>query len=152
MSTAKTIYQMKVTLIGSKPPIWRRFLVEDTITLGKLHDILQIVMGWTNSHLHHFIIDNEFYGMPLDDDFGDMRTKDETRFKLNQLVSGKGFKFGYEYDFGDSWEHDLVIEKILPSERGARPARSRPPRSPSTARPSGRRPRRRSRKRSRPST
>ena len=120
MSTAKIIYQMKVTLIASKPPIWRRFLVEDTVTLGKLHDILQIVMGWTNSHLHHFIIDDEFYGMPLDDDFGDMRTKDETRFKLNQLVSGKGFKFGYEYDFGDSWEHDLVIEKILPAEKGAR--------------------------------
>ncbi len=120
MSTAKRIYQMKVTLIGSKPPIWRRLLVEDTVTLGKLHDILQIVMGWTNSHLHHFIINDEFYGMPLEDDFGDMRTKDETRFKLNQLVSGKGFKFGYEYDFGDSWEHDLVIEKILPAEKGAR--------------------------------
>ena len=117
MSTTKTIYQMKVTLIGSKPSIWRRFLVEDTVTLGKLHDILQIVMGWTNSHLHHFIIDDEFYGMPLDDDFGDMRTKDETRFKLNQLISDKGFKFGYEYDFGDSWEHDLVIETILPAKR-----------------------------------
>ncbi len=88
MSTAKTIYQIKVTLIDSKPPIWRRFLVEDTVTLGKLHDILQIVMGWTNSHLHHFIIDDEFYGMPLDDDFGDIRTKDETRFKLNQRRTG----------------------------------------------------------------
>jgi len=120
MSTAKTIYQIKVTLLGSKPPIWRRFLVADTVTLDNLHDILQIVMGWTNSHLHHFIIDDELYGMPLDDDFGDMRTKDETRFKLNQLVSGKGFKFGYEYDFGDGWEHDLVVEKILPAEKGAR--------------------------------
>ncbi|MGE5378656.1 MAG: plasmid pRiA4b ORF-3 family protein, partial [Bacteroidota bacterium] len=120
MSTTKTIYQMKVTLIGSKPPIWRRFLVEDTVTLGKLHEILQIVMGWTNSHLHHFIIDGEFYGMPSDDDFGDMMTKDETRFKLNQFDSGKGFKFGYEYDFGDSWEHDLVIEKILTAEKGGR--------------------------------
>jgi hypothetical protein len=120
MSTAKKIYQIKVTLAGSKPPIWRRFLVEDTVTLGKLHDILQIVMGWTNSHLHHFIIDGDFYGVPLDDDFGDMSTKDETRFKLNQLVSGTGFKFGYEYDFGDSWEHKLVVEKVLPAEKGAR--------------------------------
>jgi hypothetical protein len=118
MSTAKTIYQLKVTLIGAQPPIWRRFLVADTTTLAQLHEVLQVVMGWTNSHLHHFIIDDEFYGMPLDDDLGDMRTKDEARFKLNQFVSGKGFRFGYEYDFGDSWEHDLVIEKILPAEKG----------------------------------
>lgn len=117
MATSKTVYQMKVTLIGSKPLIWRRFLVEDTITLGKLHDILQIVMGWTNSHLHHFIIDGEYYGKPLEDDFGNMRTKDETRFKLDQFVRGKGFRFGYEYDFGDSWLHDLIIEKILVAEK-----------------------------------
>ena len=109
--------QIKVTLIGSKPLIWRGFLVEDTATLGKLHDILQIVMGWTNSHLHHFIIDGEFYGKPLDDDFGNMRTKDETRFKLDQLVRGKEFRFGYEYDFGDSWLHDPIIEKILVAKR-----------------------------------
>ncbi len=120
MSPAKTIYQIKVTLIDLKPPIWRRFLVEDTVTLGRLHDILQIVMGWTNSHLHHFIIGGEFYGMPMDDEFGDMRTKDETRFKLKQLASGEGFKFRYEYDFGDSWEHQLVVEKILPVEPGLR--------------------------------
>ena len=119
MATSKIVYQIKVTLMGSKPLIWRRFLVEDTVTLGKLHDILQIVMGWTNSHLHHFIINGEFYGMPLDDDFGDMRTKDETRFTLNQFVSGKGFRFGYEYDFGDSWEHELIVEKILPAEKGS---------------------------------
>jgi hypothetical protein len=92
--------------------------VPDTITLQQLHTILQMVMGWTNSHLHHFIIDGEFYGKPLDDDFGDMRTKDETRSRLNQLVSGKGFRFGYEYDFGDSWEHELIVEKILPAEKG----------------------------------
>ena len=113
-----SIYQIKVTLMGSKPPIWRRILVPDTTTLFLLHNILQVVMGWMNSHLHHFFINGEFYGEPLDDEFGDMKTKDEARFKLNQLVSGKGFRFVYEYDFGDSWLHDLVIEKILPSENG----------------------------------
>ncbi|MGZ9226534.1 MAG: plasmid pRiA4b ORF-3 family protein, partial [Anaerolineales bacterium] len=119
MSTAKLVYQIKVTLIGLKPPIWRRFLVADTTSLHRLHDILQIVMGWTNSHMHHFIIDGEFYGKPLDDDFGDMRAKDETRSKLNQFVSGKEFRFGYEYDFGDSWEHELIVEKILPADKGS---------------------------------
>jgi hypothetical protein len=119
MSTSKSVYQIKVTLLDSMPSIWRRFLVADTTTLSQLHDILQIVMGWTNSHLHHFIIDGEFYGKPLDDDFGSMRTNDETRFKLNQLVSGKGLRFGYEYDFGDSWEHELIVEKILRAEKSS---------------------------------
>ena len=115
----RTIYQIKVTLNDSKPPIWRRFLVEDKTTLLKLHDILQIVMGWTNSHLHHFIIDGEFYSEPFDDEFG-VETKDSSRYKLNQFVGRDGFKFRYEYDFGDSWLHDLVVEKILPAEKGAR--------------------------------
>lgn len=116
--TPTSVYQIKVTLIDSKPPIWRRFLVGDTITLNKLHDVLQIVMGWTNSHLHHFIINDEFYGELMDDEFGDMGTQDEARFKLNQFVTREGFKFRYEYDFGDSWLHDLVVEKILPAEKG----------------------------------
>jgi hypothetical protein len=119
MPAPKSIYQIKITLNDSKPPIWRRILVADTTTLSKLHDILQTVMGWTNSHLHHFIINEEFYGEPSDDEFGDMGTKNEARFKLNQLVSRAGFKFRYEYDFGDSWLHDLVVEKILPAEKEA---------------------------------
>jgi len=116
MPTSKTIYQIKVTLNDSKPPIWRRILVNENVTLSKLHDILQIVMGWTNSHLHHFFINEQFYGEPADDEFGDTGTKDETRFKLNQLVGREGYKFRYEYDFGDSWLHDLVVEKILPAD------------------------------------
>ena len=118
MPVPKSIYQIKVMLNDSKPPIWRRILVADTTTLAKLHDILQTVMGWTNSHLHHFIINEEFYGSPEYDEFGDMGTKNETRFKLNQFVNRTGFKFRYEYDFCDSWLHDLVVEKILPAEKG----------------------------------
>jgi Plasmid pRiA4b ORF-3-like protein len=118
VSTSKTVYQIKVTLNNFKPPIWRRILVGDTTTLSQLHDILQTVLGWTNSHLHHFIVNNEFFGDPADDEFGDMGTKNEARFKLNQLVSGPGFRFRYEYDFGDSWLHDLVVEKIMPAEKG----------------------------------
>jgi len=119
MPTPKSIYQIKVTLNGSKPPIWRRVLVEDTTTLSKLHTILQTVMGWTDSHLHHFIINDEFYGEPDDDEYSDIETKNEKRFHLNQFVERKGFKFIYEYDFGDSWEHTLLVEAILPIEKGA---------------------------------
>lgn len=111
-----TIYQIKVTLIDSKPPIWRRVLVEDTTTLSKLHTILQTVMGWDDYHLHMFTINGQIYGNPDDDEYGDMGTKNETRFKLNQLVGREGFKFRYEYDFGDSWLHDLLVEKILPAD------------------------------------
>jgi hypothetical protein len=118
MPIPTSIYQIKVTLNDSKPPIWRRILAADTTTLIQLHDILQIVMGWTNSHLHMFTINGQIYGDPEDDEFGDMGTKDESRFKLKQLIEREGFKFRYEYDFGDSWLHNLVVEKILPAEKG----------------------------------
>ncbi|MDO9300724.1 MAG: plasmid pRiA4b ORF-3 family protein, partial [Anaerolineales bacterium] len=116
MPTPKSIYQIKVTLNDSKPPIWRRILVADTTTLIQLHAILQMVMGWTDYHLHMFTINGQIYGDPQDDEYGDMGTKNESRFKLNQLVGREGFKFRYEYDFGDSWLHDLVVEKILPAD------------------------------------
>ena len=118
MSTPKSVYQIKVTLVGSRPPIWRRFLVLDTTTLFRLHDILQIVMGWENYHLHMFTSNGQIYGDPEDDEYGDLRTKNEARFKLNQALGRGGSKFRYEYDFGDSWEHELIVEKILPAEKG----------------------------------
>lgn len=121
MSTPKTVYQIKVTLIGSTPPIWRRVLVPATTTLYRLHDILQNVMGWENYHLHMFTIDGKIYGDPEDDEYGTMGTINEKRFKLNQVVKGEGFKFRYEYDFGDSWEHGLIVEKILPADPLSRP-------------------------------
>ncbi len=117
--TPKSVYQIKVTLNDSKPPIWRRVLVEDSTTLSKLHTILQTVMGWTDSHLHHFIIDDEFYGEPDDEELSDIGTKNEKRYHLNQFVEHKGFKFIYEYDFGDSWEHTILVEAILPTEKNA---------------------------------
>jgi hypothetical protein len=119
MSNPKSVYQLKVTLDDSKPPIWRRILVPENVTLYTLHEILQCVMGWTNSHLHMFTIAGEIYGDPVDDEFGDLDTKNETRHRLNQLSLGEKAKFKYEYDFGDSWEHTILIEKILSAEKGA---------------------------------
>jgi hypothetical protein len=112
------IYQIKVTLKGSKPPIWRRFQVTGDTTLGELHNILQIVMGWGNYHLHDFTINGQVYGDPADDEFGEFGTKDEWRYMLNQVISTPGTRFEYEYDFGDSWEHTLDVEKILPPGQG----------------------------------
>jgi hypothetical protein len=119
MPTPKSIYQIKVTLNGSKPPIWRRVLVPDSIALHQLHNILQIVMGWDNYHLHQFIIDGEYFGEPEEEDGYSEELKNEKRYRLNQFVTRKGFKFVYEYDFGDSWEHVVHVEAILPIEKGA---------------------------------
>ncbi len=113
-----SIYQIKVSLDNSHPPVWRRIQVPGNITLLKLHDILQIVMGWGGYHLHQFTIYDEYYGDPADDEWGELGIKPEERFKLNQVIPGEGFRFTYEYDFGDSWDHTLLVEKILPAEEG----------------------------------
>jgi hypothetical protein len=112
------VYQLKVTLRDSKPPIWRRIQVRGNTSLSRLHDVLQIVMGWTDSHLHEFVVHDVRYGSsdlewdPLD------RPKDEQRVRLGQLVTRENDRFTYEYDFGDGWAHDIVVEKILPPEPG----------------------------------
>ncbi len=113
-----SIYQLKVTLKHSKPPIWRRIQVKEDATLYKLHQTIQVAMGWTNSHLHQFIADGVYYG-ELDTDVGfDVVSEDRTR--LNKIVSAVKNKFVYEYDFGDGWVHEIVVEKILEPEAKTR--------------------------------
>lgn len=114
------IYQIKITLKDSRPPIWRRVLVRSDSTLAQLHRIIQAVMGWADYHLHQFIAEGKYYGVP-DPYYGDlMDMADERRVRLNQIVRGEKFRFRYEYDFGDSWLHTLLVEKILPPELGQR--------------------------------
>ncbi len=108
------IYEIKITLRGSKPPIWRRVQVPGKLSLYKLHQVIQIAMGWTNSHLHQFIIDGQYYGIPSPENGEPVL--DERRHALSQIAPNAKRKFVYEYDFGDSWEHELVVEKILPLE------------------------------------
>lgn len=114
--TLDLIYQLKVTLRGSRPPIWRRVLVPGKFSLHKLHQVVQLVMGWTDSHLHQFIIDGQYYSIPSPEDFEPVR--DERRHSLSQIATREKRKFFYEYDFGDSWEHVIVVEKILSPESG----------------------------------
>jgi hypothetical protein len=109
------IYQIKVTLGGSKPPIWRRVQVPGDVTLAGLHDILQAVMDWWDNHLHQFIVDETYYGVPHPDYMNDM--VDERQVRLNE-VSDEGSRFVYEYDFGDSWMHVLEVEKVIEPEPG----------------------------------
>jgi pRiA4b ORF-3-like protein len=115
-----TIYEIKITLNGSKPAIWRRIQVSADVALFKLHRIIQETMGWTDSHLHQFVIGNDIYKIrDSHADFGmDESSTNERTTKLRQVISGDGFRFQYDYDFGDNWKHALVVERILAPEDG----------------------------------
>lgn len=108
------IYQLKVTLKGSKPPIWRRLLVDGNVSLDGLHTILQIAMEWSDTHLHHFYVNKTYFGIP-DPEFADDLLKDERGVLLRKVARKEKFKFSYQYDMGDFWEHDIVVEKITPA-------------------------------------
>jgi hypothetical protein len=113
--------QLKVVLLGSKPSIWRRLQVPGNASLGWLHAVLQTAMGWTNSHLHHFLTQDARYSDPRHNEdmgFGDEPDRNEAKATLLQVAPEEGAQFVYEYDFGDSWEHEITVEKILPSAGG----------------------------------
>ena len=120
---AARVYQFKITLRYLQPPIWRRIQVEDS-TLDEFHERIQTAMGWTNSHLHQFTIHGRRYGDPdiLDDGFGDFECVDSTVTKISELVpaDGKRLRFLYEYDFGDGWEHEVLLERCLQAQQGER--------------------------------
>jgi hypothetical protein len=103
------IYQLKITLIDIEPPIWRRIQVPATILICCLHDALQAVFGWTESHLHSFEKDGKYWGVPEYDDL-----IDESKVQLAKLLKTEGESMIYVYDFGDDWRHEVVLEKVIP--------------------------------------
>ena len=120
---AERVYQFKITLLHCEPPIWRRIQTKDC-TLDKLHERIQLAMGWTNSHLHEFEINGVHHGDPelLDDGWLDYELVDSRRLKISKLVptDGKQLCFQYEYDFGDGWEHEILFEGCIQAEKGTR--------------------------------
>jgi hypothetical protein len=119
MAKPPMVYQLKVTLEDIKPAIWRRLQVPGDITLGKLHFVFQDALGWQNSHLHHFLVVERRIGM-IDVDELDEELEDEDTVKLARVAS-EGSRFVYEYDFGDSWRHDIEVEKVLTAEPKPKP-------------------------------
>ncbi len=110
---APQMYQLKVTLPHLS--VWRRLLVRGDASLALLHAAIQVAMGWTNSHLHQFIIGKNTYSdarMDEDMGFGGPPVLNEGKFTLMQVAPKEKAKFIYEYDFGDSWEHVITVEKI----------------------------------------
>ena len=118
VARAKVVYQLKVTLRDTRPPIWRRVQVSGDITLFRLHRILQVVMGWTDSHFHQFRVGETHYGTP-NPEF-EFEVKNEKRFRLTDVLRRPKARMVYEYDFGDGWEHDIVLEAAVPASPGER--------------------------------
>jgi hypothetical protein len=113
------IYHLKVVLLGSKPPVWRLLQVPGDASLDWLHAVLQVAVGWTNSHLHQFKMGEDCYAdtRHLFAEFEDEREiLEERQFTLQQIAPREQDVFGYEYDFGDSWEHEITVDKILPAD------------------------------------
>jgi len=108
--------QLKVTLRGvSKPPVWRRLLVPADMRLDRLHEVIQTSLGWTDTHLHVFSTAAGDYGVPEPE----LGFRNERNARLAQFLKQQGDRINYAYDFGDGWEHDIVLEKRIVPDPGA---------------------------------
>jgi hypothetical protein len=117
------IIQLKITLQWTKPPIWRRVLVDKNITFFELHHIIQIAMGWENCHLYEFKVHKYRIGEPndeFDDFFASDKLVDASTVTLDSIITVTKEQFEYEYDFGDGWTHQIAVEKFLPRDSKAK--------------------------------
>lgn len=115
-----TLHLLRVTLRHTSPPIWRRFIVPSEVDLGTLHTLLQAVMGWGNEHLHQFVAHGARISSPdfeLDGRDGE-ELLDENATPLQQIAPQGGDAFVYEYDLGDGWDHDVVVEAVREVDGG----------------------------------
>jgi hypothetical protein len=112
------VFGLKVILMGVQPAVWRRVRMPGDIKLHEVHELLQVLMGWRNAHLHRFVIKGEEYA-PKWSEYGMAKVRDERRTTLERAVKLAGESFGYDYDFGDGWHHDITIEETLPWVKGS---------------------------------
>lgn len=113
------IIQIKVSLNESNPLIWRRLLVEKTATFMDLHDFIQEAMGWENCHMFDFRVGKSHIGEPdemFEEDFAGRKFMNANTTVLDSMISKTKQKFEYEYDFGDGWIHQVLVEKFLPRD------------------------------------
>jgi hypothetical protein len=114
---AAPVYQIKVSLRGAKPPIWRRLELPADTNLARLHDIIQVAFGWEDCHLHVFETPYGTFGVAD----RELEHRAERPVTLEQVAPGAGDKLEYTYDFGDNWTHEIVVEKILDRQPVAYP-------------------------------
>jgi len=119
------VLQFKVTLLDVDPPVWRRLQVPEKYSFWDLHVAIQDAMGWLDCHLHEFRLAEPSSGAPIvvgipDDEFESGReTMSGWEVPAIQFLSEPGQKARYEYDFGDGWEHEVLLEALSPAEDGA---------------------------------
>lgn len=108
---ATPAWAVKITLLGTRPRVWRTIVIDDC-TLGELHYLIQNAMGWEDCHMHDFRLGKRRFGDPRAES-GD---EDESKTKLSKLLPLGKDRFIYQYDFGDSWEHELKVTPATPAE------------------------------------
>lgn len=118
MTEMATVHQIKVTLRGIRPPVWRRVVVDSGTSLADLANLLEAAMGWLGGHLHAFDDGESIYQLPNPDgDFGwGRRTIDERTVAISDVLAEPKAKLRWDYDFGDGWQHDIVVESIRATE------------------------------------
>jgi hypothetical protein len=117
-AAATSVHVVTVSLEGADPPVWRRLEVPSAVTLDRLHELMQEVFAWENSHLHAFETAFGDFGPPGAPEPWSSSTTDEAGVALAQVAGAEGAEIVYVYDFGDDWRHDIVVEKIVPAEPG----------------------------------
>jgi hypothetical protein len=110
------IATLRIELKDSDPPIWRLVEVPTSITLKVLHDIVQVTMGWLDYHLWELVIDGQSYGLPMDEDWGTAPRKVASRTRLREVLAPGTTMIDYTYDFGDNWEHNLIVSDVRRGE------------------------------------
>jgi len=119
------VYQFKIVLKYTEPPVWRRIQVPENYTFWELHVAIQDAMGWDDEHLHEFRIKSphdskaKVIGIP-DEGFSDVKILSGLKQNIADWFSMKNKRADYTYDFGDDWEHDIILEEILPRDRSIR--------------------------------
>ncbi|MER6981766.1 plasmid pRiA4b ORF-3 family protein, partial [Streptomyces carpinensis] len=111
-----SVHQLKVDLVGMKPPVWRRLVVPSDITLGSLHDVVQVAFGWEGMHLHVF--EGRSGGRYAPPEDLDIPVFDEEEAALADVLPGTGDRMDYTYDFGDGWLHRIRVEAVCPAREG----------------------------------
>lgn len=103
---------VRIELRDSEPLVWREVEVPTSVTLKVLHDIVQAAMGWFDYHLWELTIGKRRYGPPMDEDWGTVPRAHPTRVRLRDVLKPRRTIIEYVYDFGDSWEHRLVVTNV----------------------------------------
>ena len=112
------ICTVRIELLDTDPQIWREVEVPTSVTLKVLHDIVQITMGWLDQHLWEFRIDDRSYGLPMDEDRGMEPRIEAIKVRLRDVLKPRRTTIKYIYDFGDGWEHRIIVTRVRPGAPG----------------------------------